>query len=134
MRLLVLVGLAVGLIDSPQDAVSRLREAWARQDAAGIVGGASRVVVQLPGEAATAPLSADQAARALDRLFRDATEIGLEVRSFRALGDETVYAEMQRQFRVRGSDETVVQRVFAAFRLDEGQWRLAELRIGTAGR
>ena len=134
MRALPAVVLAMALIAGPQEVVSRLRAAWSRQDAAGIVAGATRLVVQLPGEAATAPLSAEQAARALDRLFRDATEIRLDVDSFRALGNETIYAEMRRQFRVRGSDGTVVQRVFAAFRLDGDQWRLVELRIGTAGR
>ncbi len=133
MRVLALVPFALAMIGSPQEAVARLREAWARQDATGIVAGASRVVVQLPGEAATAPLSAEQAARALHRLFRDATEMGLGVDAVRPLGNETVYAELRRHFRVRGSDGTVVQRVFAAFRLDAGQWRLVELRIGPAG-
>lgn len=127
------VALAVGLTQDPQAALARLRESWSRQDAAGIVAGATRVVVQLPGEAATAPLSAEQAARALDRLFRDATELGLEVDAVRTLGNETVYAEMRRQFRVRGSEGTVTQRVFAAFRLEGQRWRLVELRIGAAG-
>jgi hypothetical protein len=128
------VALVVGLTQDPQAALARLRESWSRQDAAGIVAGATRVVVQLPGEPATAPLSAEQAARALDRLFRDATELGLEVDAVRTLGHETVYAEMRRQFRVRGSDGTVTQRVFAAFRLEGERWRLVELRIGPAGR
>lgn len=128
------VALAVGLTQDPQAALARLRESWSRQDAAGIVAGATRVVVQLPGEAATAPLSAEQAARALDRLFRDATELGLQVDAVRTLGNETVYAEMRRQFRVRGSVGTVTQRVFAAFRLEGERWRLVELRIGPAGR
>lgn len=134
MRILALVGLLLTLASDPHAAIARLRNSWSRQDAAGIVAGATRVVVQLPGEAATAPLSAEQAARALDRLFRDATEVGLDVDAVRTIGDETVYAEMRRRFRVRGSDGTAVQRVFAAFRLDGGQWRLAELRIGVAGR
>ena len=134
MRMLALAGLVVTLAADPQAAIARLRESWSRQDAAGIVAGATRVVVQLPGEAATAPLSAEQAARALDRLFRDATEVGLDVDAVRTIGSETVYAEMRRRFRVRGSGGTVEQRVFAAFRLDAGEWRLAELRIGVAGR
>lgn len=134
MRALALAGLAFVLGQDPQAAITRLRESWSRQDTPGIVGGAGRVVVQLPGEAATAPLAAGQAARALGRLFRDATEVGLEIDGVRTLGNETVYAEMRRRFRVRGSDGAVVQRVFAAFRLEGGQWRLAELRIGVAGR
>jgi len=134
VRILALAGLVLALAADPQTAVARLLKSWSRQDAAGIVAGATRVVVQLPGEAATAPLSAEQAARALDRLFRDATEVGLEVDAVRTIGSETVYAEMRRRFRVRGSDGTVVQRVFAAFRLEGGQWRLAELRIGVPER
>jgi hypothetical protein len=128
-----LVALVAVLAQDPRAAIDRLRQSWSRQDAAGVVAGATRVVVQLPGEAATAPLSAEQAARALDRLFADATEVGLEVDAVRTLGNETVYAEMRRRFRVRGSDGEVVQRLFAAFRLDDGRWRLVELRIGVAG-
>ena len=134
MRIWPLAALVVGLAQDPRAAVDRLRQAWGEQDAAGVVAGASRVVVQLPGEAATAPLSSDQAARALERLFADATELGLDVDAVRTLGNETVYAEMRRRFRVRGSDGEVVQRLFAAFRLEDGRWRLVELRIGVAGR
>jgi hypothetical protein len=128
------LGLAALMTQDPGAAIDRVRDAWSRQDATGVVAGATRVVVQLPGEAATAPLSAEQAARALARVFTDATEAGLEVDAVRTLGNETVYAEMRRRFRVRGSEGIVVQRVFAAFRLEEGRWRLAELRIGIAGR
>ncbi len=114
--------------------IDRLRASWLRQDAAGVLEGATRVVVQLPRESATVPLGAEQASRALARLFVDATEVGLEVKAVRRVSGETVYAEMKRQFRVRGSEGTVEQQVFAAFRLEEGRWRLTELRIGAAGR
>lgn len=134
MRIWALAGLVAALAQDPTGAIDRLRASWSRQDAAGIVAGATRVVVQLPGEAATAPLATEQVARALARLFVDATEVGLEVDAVRPLGNETVYAEMRRLFRVRGSDGTVEQRVFAAFRLDGGRWRLVELRVGAAGR
>ena len=126
----------VGLLVS-QDvahAIDRLRASWLRQDAVAVLEGATRVVVQLPREAATAPLGAEQASRALARLFVDVTEAGLEVKAIRRVGTETVYAEMKRQFRVRGSAGTVEQQLFAAFRLEEGRWRLTELRIGAAGR
>jgi hypothetical protein len=134
VKIWALVGLAVTLAQDPKAALDRLRASWSRQDAAGIVAGVTRVVVQLPGEAATAPLATEQAARALARLFVDANEVAFEVDAVRPLGNETVYAEMRRRFRVRGSDGTVEQRVFAAFRLDGGRWRLVELRIGVAGR
>ena len=134
MRIWPLAALVVGLAQDPRAAIDRLRQAWAEQDAAGVVAGATRVVVQLPGEAATAPLSSEQAARALERLFADATELGLHVDAVRTLGNETLYTEMRRRFRVRGSDGEVVQRLFAAFRLEDRRWRLVELRIGVAGR
>ena len=133
MRILTVLALTMAFVQDPASEIGRLRAAWARHDAAGIVNGATRVVVQLPGEVATTPLPSDQAARALARLFVDATEVGLEVDTVRTLGHEAVYAEMRRRFRVRGSEGTVEQRVFAAFRLDDGRWRLQELRVGTAG-
>ena len=134
MKICALAAFAVALAQDPTGAIDRLRASWSRQDAAGIVSGGSRVVVQLPDAAATVPLTTEQAARALARLFVDATEVGLEVDAVRTLGIESVYAEMRRRFRVRGSDATVAQRVFAAFRLEGGRWRLVELRIGVAGR
>lgn len=134
MKIWALVGFAAALTQDPTGAIDRLRASWSRQDAAGIVAGGSRVVVQLPDEAATAPLTTEQAARALARLFADATELGLEVDAVRTLGGESVYAEMRRRFRVRGSDGTAEQRVFAAFRLEGGRWRLVELRVGPSGR
>ena len=133
MRILTILALTVAFVQDPSSEISRLRTSWSRQDAAGVVTSSTRVVIQLPGEAATAPLSSDQAARALARLFVDATEIGLDVDTVRTLGHEAVYAEMRRRFRVRGSEGTMEQRVFAAFRLDGDRWRLQELRVGTAG-
>jgi hypothetical protein len=133
VRILTILALTVAFVQDPSSEISRLRTSWSRQDAAGVVTSSTRVVIQLPGEAATAPLSSDQAARALARLFVDATEIGLDVDTVRTLGHEAVYAEMRRRFRVRGSEGTMEQRVFAAFRLDGDRWRLQELRVGTAG-
>jgi hypothetical protein len=135
MRALAAVWLASLLIGQDvTQAIERLRASWSRQDAAAVLEGSTRVVVQLPGEAATAPLGAEQASRALARLFVDVTEVALEVKATRRVSGETVYAEMKRRFRVRGSEGTVEQQVFAAFRLEEGRWRLVELRIGAAGR
>jgi hypothetical protein len=134
VRMLAVAAVMVAFAQDPASEIGRFRAAWARQDAAGIVSGATRVVIQLPGEATTAPLPSDQAARALARLFVDATEVALDVDAVRTLGHEAVYAEMRRRFRVRGSEGIVEQRVFAAFRLDGGRWRLQELRVGTAGR
>ena len=135
MRALATVWLAGLLaVQDVAQTIDRVRASWVRQDAAGVLEGATRVVVQLPREAATAPLAAEQASRALARLFVDATEVGLEVKTVRRVSSETVYAEMKRQFRVRGSEGTVEQQVFAAFRLEDGRWRLTELRIGAAGR
>lgn len=126
--------LGILLFQDVTQTIDRLRASWQRQDASGVLEGAARVVVQLPREAATAPLVAEQASRALARLFVDATEVALEVKAVRRVSGETVYAEMMRRFRVRGSEGTVEQQVFAAFRLEDGRWRLTELRIGTAGR
>lgn len=135
MRALAAVWVASLLaVQDVTQTIDRLRASWSRQDAAGVLEGATRVVVQLPRETATAPLGAEQASRALARLFVDATEVGLEVKTVRRVSGETVYAEMHRRFRVRGSEGTVEQQVFAAFRLEDGRWRLTELRIGAAGR
>jgi hypothetical protein len=128
----LLTALALGLQDAPAT-IERLRQAWGLQSAAGVLGGSARVVLQLPGESATAPLGSEQAARALSKVFRDATEISLSVDALKLLSSESVYAELTRRYRVRGADGVAEQRIFAAYRLEGGRWRLAELRIG-AGR
>jgi hypothetical protein len=115
-------------------AIGRLRAGWARQDASAIIGGSSRVVIQLPGAPATAPLNGEQAARAIAAVFADATELGLEIDALREVSGEAVYAELRRRYRVRGSESVTEQRVFAALRAEDGKWRLSELRIGQGGR
>lgn len=129
---IVLSALALG--QDVSGAIERMRVAWGRQDARAVLVNTDRVVIQLPHEAATAPLDPEQASRALSRTFRDATEVSLDVHTVRALSSESVYAELRRRFRVRGSEALAEQRVFAAYRLRQGNWVLTELRLGAAGR
>ena len=112
--------------------IEGLRAAWLRQDGAAIVG-RGRVIVQLPGQGATAPLSPQQAARTVEALFRDATELGIDVVSVRTVRRGLVYSELRRRYRVRGARDTLAQSLFAAFRLSDadGQWELVELRAAT---
>ncbi|MGQ0713317.1 MAG: hypothetical protein ACT4PJ_06245 [Gemmatimonadaceae bacterium] len=132
MRTWVIVGLFGALLQGVTPTLDRLRASWSRQDAPAVLDGATRVVLQMPGEPASPPLGVEQASRALGRLYVDATELGLEVATVRTVGSESAYAEMRRRFRVGNAENTVEQRVFAAFRLEGGRWQLTELRIGPA--
>ena len=69
-RTAALVGLLLAAQDPTPD-MNRLRASWSRHDAVGVVAGGSRVVVQLPGEPATAPLGTRTGrARSLSRVRR----------------------------------------------------------------
>jgi hypothetical protein len=110
--------------------LERLRSAWLRHDAAAVVG-ESRVVLQLPGQGASAPLTPAQASRTVQVLFRDATELALDVTAVRSVDPETVYAELRRVYRVRGAAESMTQAVFVAFKAaGDAGWTLVELRAG----
>lgn len=109
----------------------QVRRAWAAQRSAGVVGQASRVLVQLPDGSGRATVGRDQAVRLLDGLFRRTEEVEVSVLSSREVGPGQGYVELRRRFQPAGGGEVAVQRVLLAFRREGagGAWGLVELRV-----
>jgi hypothetical protein len=144
--LLVIVGLGTGG-DRPDQVPSvpiqelatvaeQIRRSWADQRADAVIGQAAGVLIQLPGQRASAGVGRDQAIRLLGGVFRRTEEVATRVVSSREVGPGQGYVELERRYRLSGTDEERTQRVLLAFRRgpDGGRWGLVELRVVEGGR
>jgi hypothetical protein len=110
-------------------AAARAQEAWVRHDAAGIVASTPKVLVQLPGAEPAAALDPAQAAALLGDYIAPADELSLRVAQVREIPPDRGYVELQRRFRVRGTQEVRTQSLLFGWRRAPAGWQLAELRI-----
>jgi hypothetical protein len=70
-----------------------------------------------------------QAAALLRSFLAGAKDVEVTVRSARQIQPGVGYVELQRRFRVTGTQELRSQRVLLAYRLTGARWELAELRV-----
>lgn len=114
--------------------VEAAREAWARQDAPGIVASGRQMLVQLPGGEGQVAVGRDQAARLVAALLRRSEGVAVRLVSSREVGPGQGYAELRREYRVAGTGELLRQRILLAFRREvRGGWELVELRVLQGG-
>lgn len=113
----------------------QLRAAWGEQRPAGVVGAATRVLLQLPGQAGSATMGRDQAVRLLSGVFARARELETRVVAAREVEPGQGYVELARRYQVNGAGEERRQRVLLAFRREGagGAWILVELRVLEGG-
>jgi hypothetical protein len=134
-RLLIactLVGIpAVGLAQGPdlEAAADRARQAWFAHDAATLVAQSPRLLIQLPGADPSVGLGPAQAAALLADFVAPAQEVETVVRAAREIEPGRGYVELQRQYRVAGTQNIRVQILLLGYRLDETGWRLVEFRV-----
>ena len=134
---LVLFALVGPGTQAPADLpAERARAAWLRHDFAGLLVGARRVVIQLPGGQPASTLSAEQAVAVFHGFTRRAREVEVSVQAARIVDEEQGYLVLRRSFQVVGVSETMVQWVFVSYQWEgsgsEGQPRHAravEVRI-----
>lgn len=112
--------------------VSRLAGYWQRGDASAIAntfadGGVS---VALAG-ARTGPVAARQATAMLRRLFEERETLLVRVGRARVVGGDPAraYAELDWTARTRGTTIPVRATVFLALLLEDGRWRITEIRL-----
>lgn len=113
----------------------QVRRSWAAQHAGAVIGQAAGVLLQLPGQRASAGVGRDQAVRLLEGVFRRTEELATLVVSSREVGPGQGYVELERRYRLSGTGEERTQRVLLAFRRgpDGGRWGLVELRVVEGG-
>ena len=127
-----LVGIpATGVAQGPDlgAAADRARQAWFAHDAATLVAQSPRLLIQLPGADPSVGLGPAQAAALLTDFVAPAQEVETVVRAAREIEPGRGYVELQRQYRVAGTQNVRVQILLLGYRLDETGWRLVEFRV-----
>ena len=110
-------------------AAAQARNAWLAHDAAALVADSPRLQVQLPGADPSAALGPEQAAALLADFLAPAQEVELVVRAAREVEPGRGYVELQRRYRVAGTQEIRTQSLLLGYRLARSGWSLVELRV-----
>ncbi len=110
-------------------AAQQARGAWFTHDAAGLVADSPRLLVQLPGADPSVALGPEQAAALLADFLASAQEVETTVRAAREVEPGRGYVELQRRYRVSGTQEVRVQSLLLGYRLARSGWSLVELRV-----
>lgn len=110
-------------------AAERAREAWFAHDAATLVANSPRLLIQLPGADPSVALGPAQAAALLADFMAPAQEVETVVRAAREVEPGRGYVELQRQYRVAGTQNVRFQILLLGYRLNETGWSLVEFRV-----
>jgi hypothetical protein len=110
-------------------AAAQARNAWLAHDAAGLVADSPRLQVQLPGADPSAALGPEQAAALRADFLAPAQEVEIVVRAAREVEPGRGYVELQRRYRVAGTQEIRTQSLLLGYRLARSGWSLVELRV-----
>jgi hypothetical protein len=111
------------------EAADRARQAWVAHDPAGLVANSPRLLIQLPGADPSVALGPAQAAALLADFLAPAEEVETLVLAAREVGPGRGYVELQRRYRVTGTQNVRVQVLLLGYRLGESGWSLVELRV-----
>ena len=134
-RLLILIALlAPPAIAGAQDsgltgAAEAARQAWFDHDARGLVADAPRLLVQLPGADPSIALGPAQAAALLSDFMVQGQEVETMVRAAKEVEPGRGYVELQRRYRIAGTQDVRTQSLLLGYRLLRSGWRLVELRV-----
>jgi hypothetical protein len=110
-------------------AAEQARRAWRAHDAAALVAGSPRLLIQLPGADPSVALGPAQATALLSDFLAAAQEVETLVRAAREVEPGRGYVELQRRYRVSGTQEVRVQSLLLGYRLLKSGWSLVELRV-----
>jgi hypothetical protein len=111
------------------DAAEAARQAWFEHNARGLVADAPRLLVQLPGADPSIALGPAQAAALLTDFMVRGEEVETVVRAAKEVEPGRGYVELQRRYRIAGTQDVQVQSLLLGYRLLKTGWRLVELRV-----
>ena len=94
-----------------------------------MVADSPRLLVQLPGSDPSAALGPAQAAALLADYLAPSQEVETAVRAAREVEPGRGYVELQRRYRVAGTQEIRTQSLLLGYRLSRTGWSLVELRV-----
>ena len=110
-------------------AAERARQAWSSHNPAALVADSPRLLIQLPGADPAVALGPAQAAALLADFLTPAQEVETLVLAAREVGPGRGYVELQRRYRVVGTQDVRVQVLLLGYRLNSGGWSLVEFRV-----
>ena len=110
-------------------AAERARRAWSSHNPAALVADSPRLLIQLPGADPAVALGPAQAAALLADFLAPAQEVETRVLAAREVGPGRGYVELQRRYRVVGTQDVRAQVLLLGYRLDSGSWSLVEFRV-----
>lgn len=108
----------------------KARRAWYAHDASALVAGTSRVQIRLPGADPSGAIGPEQAAALLRDFMAAAEEVETVARSAREVEPGRGYVELQRKYRVSGTQNVRSQTLLLGYRMGPSGWVLVELRVG----
>jgi hypothetical protein len=111
-----------------EQAAERARSAWYAHNVTALVASSPRLVIQLPGADPSVALGPAQAAALLKHFMASAQEVETVVRAAREVEPGRGYVELQRRYRVTGTQDIRSQVLLLGYRLDRNGWSLLELR------
>jgi hypothetical protein len=112
-----------------REAAERARRAWVGHDAAALVAESPRLLIQLPGAEPSVALGPDQAAALLANFQASSQEVETLVRAARQVGPRRGYVELERKYRVAGTQNVRVQTLLLGYRRLDSGWALVEFRV-----
>lgn len=110
-------------------AAEQARQAWFGHDPAALVADSPRLVIQLPGAEPSVALGPDQAAALLTDFLASGQEVETLVRAAREVGPDRGYVELQRRYRVAGTQNIRTQALLLGYRRSQRGWVLVEFRV-----
>jgi hypothetical protein len=105
------------------------RRAWFAHDPAALIANSPRLLLQLPGTDPSVALGPAQAAALLSDFMASTQEVETGVRAAREVEPGRGYVELQREYRVAGTQNVRVQILLLGYRLEESGWSLIEIRV-----
>jgi hypothetical protein len=127
--LAVLLAAAIAQGSDLDEAAERARQAWFAHDPAALVAESPRLLIQLPGAEPSVALGPDQAAALLSSFVASGQEVETVVRAAREVGARRGYVELQRKYRVAGTQNVRVQVLLLGYRRSQAGWTLVEFRV-----
>lgn len=131
--LILVLALTPGLLQAQsgdlEREAERARRAWFTHGAAALVANSPRLVVRLPGADPSGALGQAQAAALLRDFLAPTQEVETSVRSAREVEPGQGYVELERRYRVSGTQEVRSQTLLLAYRRGAFGWTLVELRV-----
>jgi hypothetical protein len=111
------------------EAAERAREAWFTHDPAALIAESPRIVIQLPGADPSVALGPAQAVALLSDFLSPSLEVEVVIRGARQVETGRGYVELQRRYRLTGTQDVRSQVLLLGYRLGAGGWSLVEFRV-----